>query len=51
VKCPPQEFRNFWVLGKFGDAQVQPQTSYGHGGWNILKGMPNCIFWQVGAVS
>jgi hypothetical protein len=30
---------------------IQQQTRYGHGGWNILKGMSNYIFYQEVDVS
>ena len=40
--------RNFEIFGSGGnfvEERFQPQTSYAHGGWDILKSMPNCIFY------
>jgi hypothetical protein len=51
VKCPPQEFRDFWVLGNFVDPWIHPQASYGQEGSCILKSMSNYIFYQEDDVS
>jgi hypothetical protein len=38
--------RNFEIFGNFVEERFQVQTSYGSGGWCILKRTSNYIFYQ-----